>query len=83
MANKSLNEKFEIPFLSEWVDKEGREVTAMKIEYAFKRICDIPIVAYVKILNDDEKLELIKNQRVNLFIKTVIDFKDTYVLKTN
>ena len=78
MANKSLNEKYNIPFLSEWKDKDGNIFTAMKIEYAFRNICSIPIVAYMQRLTEEEALELAKKQRVNMFIKTVIDFKDCF-----
>ena len=78
MANKSLNDKFKIPFLSEWVDKKGVKVTVFKIEYAFKRIVDIPIVSYSINLTKEQKEEMKKNKRANMFIKTVIDFKDTF-----
>lgn len=78
MANISLNQKYDIPFLSEWKDKEGNIYTAFKIEYAFRNICNIPIVAYTQQLSDKQKIEMIKNQRINMFIKTVVDFKDTF-----
>jgi hypothetical protein len=78
MANKSLNEKYNIPFLSEWKDKDGNTYTAFKIEYSFKKICSIPIVAYTQTLTDEQKIEMIKNQRINMFIKTVVDFKDCF-----
>lgn len=78
MANKSLNDKYGIPFLSEWNDKDGNTYTAFKIEYSFRRICNIPIVAYVQNLSDKQRVEMIKNQRMNMFIKTVIDFKDSF-----
>lgn len=78
MANISLNQKYDIPFLSERKDKEGNIYTAFKIEYAFRKICNIPIVAYTQRLSDKQKIEMIKNQRINMFIKTVVDFKDTF-----
>lgn len=78
MANKSLNEKYNIPFLSEWKDNQGNRYTALKIEYSFRNICNIPIVAYTQILTEEQRLEMLKKERINMFIKTVIDFKDSF-----
>jgi hypothetical protein len=78
MANKNLNEKYDIPFLSDWEDKDGNTYTALKIEHSFRRICDIPIIAYTQQVTEEQRLEMIKNQRINMFVKTVIDFKDSF-----
>ena len=80
MANKSLNEKYNIPFLSEWEDGQGNRYTALKIEYSFRHICNIPIVAYTQILTEKQAIELLRKERANIFVKTVIDFTDNFKL---
>lgn len=76
-SKQSLNEKYEIPFLSEWKDENGNRVTAMLVSHSFRYI-KIPVVAYVKILNYEEKQYFIDNQIANMFVLTVAEFKRIY-----
>ena len=74
---QSLNEKYEIPFLSEWKDKSKNKVTAMLVAHSFRDI-KIPVVAFVKTLNNEEKQYFIDNQIANIFVLTVAEFKRIY-----
>ena len=78
MANKSLNDKYGIPFLSEWKYKDGGIYTVFKIEYAFKKICNIPVVFYMKQLSEDERKDWIEKDIVNGFVRTVDHFKRSF-----
>lgn len=79
MANKSLNEKYDIPFLSEWKHKDGGIYTALKVEHSFKGICGVPIVAYMKRLTKEEAIEWQEKGILNFFIRTVFHFKDSFI----
>lgn len=78
MANKSLNDKYEIPFLSEWKHKDGGIYTALKIEHSFGKSCKIPIVFYVKQLSLIERKEWAEKGISNGFVRTVEHFKRSF-----
>uniref|UniRef100_UPI00404872BB hypothetical protein n=1 Tax=Aliarcobacter sp. TaxID=2321116 RepID=UPI00404872BB len=75
--NQPLNEKYEIPFLSEWEDKNENKVTAMLVAHSFRNM-KIPVVGYVKTLNDEQKQYFVDNQIANIFVLTVAEFKRLY-----
>ena len=77
MANKSLNEKYNIPFLSNWKDNDGKSVTVLLINHCFGR-SRVPVVAYIKNLDENEKKYFIENKIANQFVMTVAEFKRTY-----
>jgi hypothetical protein len=77
---KSLNEKYEIPFLSEWEHKDGGVYIAFKIEHSFKHICNIPVVAYKKLLTKAEEKEWSKIGRLNFFVRTVPHFLESFTI---
>ena len=77
MANKSLNEKYEIPFGSEWKYKDGGTYIALLVEHAFKGN-KIPIVSYVKILSVEDRKRFIANNTKNQFVRTVEHFKHRF-----
>ena len=78
MANKSLNDKYGIPFLSEWEHKDGGTYMALKIEHSFKSTVNLPVVFYMKILNEAEKEKWHKEKIVNGFVRTVEHFKRSF-----
>ena len=77
MANKSLNDKYDIPFGSEWKHKDGGIYMVLLIEHAFKK-SKIPIVSYLKILSDEEREYYINNNIKNQFVRTVEHFKNSF-----
>jgi len=77
MANKSLNERYNIPFGSEWKHKDGGTYIALLIEHSFKSL-KLPIVSYVKILSDEERRYFIDNKIKNQFVRTVDHFKNSF-----
>ena len=77
MANKSLNDKYGIPFTSEWKDKDGGIYMVLLVEHAFKK-SKIPIVSYLKILSDEEREYYINNNIKNQFVRTVEHFKNSF-----
>ena len=79
MANKSLNDKYEIPFGSEWKHKDGGIYIALLIEHAFKSN-KIPVVSYVKVLSSDDRKHFIDNKIKNQFVRTVEHFKSSFTL---
>ncbi len=79
MANKSLNDKYNIPFGSEWEHKDGGKYMALLIKHLIVDTnIKVPIVLYVKLLTDEDteyfKLNNIKNQ----FARTVEHFKNSF-----
>lgn len=74
MANKSLNDKYEIPFLSEWKNENNERVTALLITHCFKDI-KLPVIAYTKLLDEDTRMEYRDKQIVNFYALTVYEFK--------
>jgi hypothetical protein len=80
MANKSLNDKYGIPFLSEWEHKDGGIYTALVVEHSFRN-SRIPIVCYLKQLTDEERQEWHKKGIMNQFVRTVAHFKSSFKLK--
>jgi len=79
MANKSLNDKYDIPFGSEWIHKDGGTYMALLIEHAFKSN-KIPIISYIKVLSDNDKKYFIDNKIKNQFVSTVEHFKNSFTL---
>jgi hypothetical protein len=75
----SLNEKYNIPFLSSWVGSNGDEYLALKIEHAFKKD-KVPIIAYAKVLNDENREYFIKNNIKNFFVCTVEHFRINFTV---
>jgi len=79
MANKSLNDKYSIPFGSEWEHKDGGLYIVLLIEHSFKTN-KIPIVSYMKILSDEDRKYFIDNKIKNQFVRTVEHFKNSFTL---
>ena len=79
MANKSLNEKYDIPFLSEWKHKDGGVYTALVLKHiTLDKTYKIPVVLYSKNLTDEEKIYFYENKIVNQFVMTVEQFKNSF-----
>lgn len=74
---QSLNERYGIPFLSYWKDKDNNEVTAFLVSHSFRDL-KIPVVAYVKTLDEEQKQYFIDNKIMNTFVITVAEFKRIY-----
>ena len=79
MANKSLNDKYEIPFLSEWKHKDGGIYTVLVLKHlTLDRTYKIPVVLYSKNLTDEEKIHFRENRIMNQFVRTVEHFKSSF-----
>ena len=79
MANKSLNDKYEIPFLSEWKHKDGGIYTAFVLKHlTLDKTYKIPVVLYSKNLTDEEKIHFRENRVMNQFVRTVEHFKSSF-----
>jgi len=80
MANNSLNDKYGIPFFSEWEHKDGGVYTVLTVEHSFGK-SKIPIICYLKQLTDDEREEWRQKGIMNQFVRTVAHFKSSFKLK--
>ncbi len=78
MEIKSLNERYEIPYLSEWEHKDGGIYTALKVEHSFINNKNTAIVFYIKRLNPTESKQWADEGITNCFVRTVEHFKRSF-----
>jgi len=81
MANKTLNEKYGIPFGSEWKHKDGGAYMVIDLKHLISGGHKIPVVVYLKILTDTERKDWIKSKIKNQFVRTVEHFKSSFTMK--
>jgi hypothetical protein len=81
MANKLLNDKYNMPFGREWVHKDGGNYMVLIIKHlVLDTNMKIPVVTYMKLLEEDDNYFL-ENNIKNQFVRTVEHFKNSFKIK--
>lgn len=78
MANKNLNDRYKIPFGSDWEHKDGGIYMALLVKHMKVGDNQIAIVLYSKILSAKDKKYFIDNKIKNQFVRTVEHFKNSF-----